>query len=95
MKKMLALGVLAIVLFLVAPVQAQDWYGRGYEQHRQHGQCSQGASTTVAATSRRPDGVMKTATTTGSGATGTSSRRAGAGINPTVPIINNRRASWF
>ena len=42
MKKMLALGVLAIVLFLVAPVQAQDWYGRGYEQHRQHGQCSQG-----------------------------------------------------
>ncbi len=42
MKKMLALGVLAIVLFLVAPVQAQDWYGRGYEHHRQHGQCSQG-----------------------------------------------------
>lgn len=43
MKKMLALGVLAIVLFMTAPVQAQNWYGnQGDDHHRQHGQCSQG-----------------------------------------------------
>ncbi len=43
MKKMLALGVLAMVLFLTAPVQAQDWNGSwGHQNYRQHGQCSQG-----------------------------------------------------
>ena len=43
MKKMLALGVLAMVLFLTVPVQAQDWNGPwGYENYRQHGQCGQG-----------------------------------------------------
>ncbi len=43
MKKMLALGVLAMVLFLTAPVQAQNWYGnQGDDHHRQHGPCSQG-----------------------------------------------------
>ena len=43
MKKMLALGVLAVVLFLTAPAQAQNWNGPGGHQHyRQHGQCGQG-----------------------------------------------------
>ena len=96
MKKMLALGVLAMALFLTVPVQAQNWNGPGVTSITgSTGSAARGtaASTTVAAISRRPDGVMRTATTTGSGATGTSSRRAGAGINPTGPIINNRRAS--
>ena len=43
MKKMLALGVLAMTLFLTVPVQAQNWNGPwGHQNYRQHGQCGQG-----------------------------------------------------
>ena len=43
MKKMLALGVLAMALFLTVPAQAQNWNGPwGHQNYRQHGQCGQG-----------------------------------------------------